>query len=95
MIQAIDALATGGRMSTIGAHAGEQVNIDFVKFFRKHISVHGCGRSTKAHVETVLKLMAKGKLQPVIHRTFGLDEASLAHEVMESRNFFGRMILTR
>lgn len=95
MIESIDALATGGRMSTIGAHGGERVNIDFVKFFRKHISVHGCGRSTKAHVEHVLKLMSQDKLKPVIHRTFGLDEASLAHEIMESRNFFGRMILTR
>jgi NADPH:quinone reductase-like Zn-dependent oxidoreductase len=39
--------------------------------------------------------MAQGKLKPVIHKTFGLDEAPAAHEVMESRNFFGRMVMTR
>ena len=39
--------------------------------------------------------MARGKLKPVVHKTFGLDEAAAAHEVMESRNFFGRMVLTR
>ena len=39
--------------------------------------------------------MAQGKLTPVVHKTFGLDEAAAAHELMESRNFFGRMVLTR
>ncbi len=93
LIQSIDALAAGGRMATIGAHGGEQVEVDFIEFFRKHISVHGCGRSTRAQVAHVLDLMAAGKLTPVIHKAFHLSEASEAHAVMESRNFFGRMIM--
>ncbi len=95
LVQSIDALAAGARMATIGAHGGERVELDFVEFFRKHITVHGCGRSTKAQAMTVLDLMARGKLKPVVHKTFGLDEAAAAHELMESRNFFGRMVLTR
>ena len=95
LIQSIDALASGARMASIGAHGGEQVKLDFVEFFRKHITVHGCGRSTKAQVEKVLALMVEGKLTPIIHKTFGLDEAGEAHRLMESRNFFGRMVLTR
>ena len=93
LVGAIDALAPGARLATIGAHGGKQVEIDFIEFFRKHISVHGCGRSTKSHVEQVLRLMAEGHLKPVIHQTFALSEASAAHELMESRNFFGRMIM--
>ena len=93
LVGAIDALAPGARLATIGAHGGEQVEIDFIEFFRKHISVHGCGRSTKTHAEQVLRLMAEGHLKPVIHQTFSLSEASAAHELMESRNFFGRMIM--
>jgi NADPH:quinone reductase-like Zn-dependent oxidoreductase len=95
LAESVDALAAGARLATIGAHGGEQVELDFVEFFRKHITVHGCGRSTKAQVERVLDLMAAGKLKPVVHKTFGLDEAAAAHELMESRNFFGRMVLTR
>ena len=91
----MDALAPGARLASIGAHGGAQVKLDFVELFRKHVSIHGCGRSTKAQVVRVLDLMAQGKLKPVIHKTFGLDEAPAAHEVMESRNFFGRMVLTR
>ena len=93
LVGAIDALAPGARLATIGAHGGEQVKIDFIEFFRKHISVHGCGRSTKSHVERVLGLMAEDHLKPVIHQTFALNEAPAAHELMESRNFFGRMIM--
>lgn len=93
LIDSIGALAQGGRLVTVGAHAGEKVEIDMIEFFRKHISMHGCGRSTKAIVQTVLGLVAEGKLKPVIHRQFSLAEAGEAHRVMESRNFFGRMIL--
>ena len=93
LVGAIDALAPGARLAIIGAHGGERVEIDFIELFRKHVSVHGCGRSTKAHVERVLGLMAAGRLRPVIHRVFSLSEAPAAHALMESRNFFGRMVM--
>ena len=93
LLDAIGALALGGRLVTVGAHAGEQVEIDMIEFFRKHISMHGCGRSTKAIVAKVLGLVAAGVLKPVIHGTFPLGAAAEAHRVMESRDFFGRMVL--
>ena len=91
--QSIDALAPGGRLASVGAHGGEQIEVDMIEFFRKHISMHGCGRSTKTTVVQVLDLVAQGKLSPVIHQTFPLAEVSAAQELMESRNFFGRLIL--
>ena len=89
----IKALADGGRIATIGAHAGENVEIDMIEFFRKHISLLGCGRSTREIYAKVLELMAVGKLKPILHRTFPLVESPEAHAVMESRQFFGRMVL--
>ncbi len=38
-------------------------------------------------------LMASGDLEPVIYRRFGLKDVAEAHEIMESRRFFGRMLL--
>jgi NADPH:quinone reductase-like Zn-dependent oxidoreductase len=89
----IGALALGGRIVSVGAHGGEHVDIDMIELFRKHISIHGCGRSTRAMVAEVLGLVAAGKLKPVIHRQFPLSEAAAAHELMESRAFFGRMVM--
>ena len=91
--QTIDALAPGGRIVTVGAHGGEQVDFDMIEFFRKHISMHGCGRSTRAMARHVLELTAAKKLKPVIHKRFALKDAAEAHQLMESRKFFGRMVL--
>lgn len=89
----IKALADGGRLASIGAHGGEVVDIDMIEFFRKHISLLGCGRSTREIATTVLDLMSRGKLTPVLHGAFPLEQAADAQAVMESRNFFGRIIL--
>ena len=89
----IGAAALGGRIVSVGAHGGEHVDIDMIELFRKHISLHGCGRSTRAMVGTVLELVAAGKLKPVIHKHFPLSQAAAAHELMESRAFFGRMVM--
>lgn len=89
----IQCLADGGRIASIGAHGGETVDIDMIQFFRKHLTMHGCGRSTKEIMATVLELMGRGRLKPVIDRRFPLQQAREAHEVMEGRDFFGRILL--
>ena len=93
LLDCVAALAQGGRIATVGAHGGEKVEFDMIEFFRKHISMHGCGRSTPVIAADVLALVAAGKLKPVLFRTFPLAEAAAAHRLMESRAFFGRMVL--
>ena len=89
----LSALAPGGRLATVGAHAGERVEIDMIEVFRKHLSIFGCGRMTRSIVARMFDLMASGKIEPVIHRRFGLKDVAEAHAIMESRRFFGRMLL--
>lgn len=89
----LKALADGGRLASIGAHGGEVVDIDMIEFFRKHITLMGCGRSNRQIAATVLDLMARGELKPVIQDVFELKDAGAAQELMESRNFFGRIVL--
>ena len=91
--QCLSALAPGGRLATVGAHAGERVEIDMIEVFRKHLSIFGCGRMTRDIVARMFGLMASGELDPVIYRRFDLRNVAEAHEIMESRRFFGRMLL--
>ena len=93
LLDCIAAAAQGGRIVSVGAHGGERVEIDMIELFRKHISLHGCGRSTRAIAATVLGLVAAGKLRPVIAARFQLAEAAAAHRLMESRKFFGRIVM--
>ncbi|UDL94745.1 zinc-binding dehydrogenase [Lichenihabitans sp. PAMC28606] len=91
--QSLKALGDGGRLASIGAHGGEIVDIDMIEFFRKHITLLGCGRSTREIAATVLGLMAAGRLKAVLQGTFPLAKAADAQALMESRNFFGRIVL--
>ena len=42
---------------------------------------------------TIVRLVGEGKLKPVTDRTFPLADAAKAQEVLESRNFFGKLVL--
>ena len=93
LTHSIEALSVNGRLITCGAHAGERVELDVVKLFRKHISVHGSHYASKIEVARVLDLVAAGRLKPVIHARFPLAEAARAAALMASREVFGKLVL--
>jgi NADPH:quinone reductase-like Zn-dependent oxidoreductase len=41
----------------------------------------------------VLKLVARGQLQPVVHATYGLAQVGQAQKMMEDRKQFGKLIV--
>lgn len=52
---------------------------------------------SKTAAETFALVFAdlrKGRLKPVLHGTFPLDEAAAAHALLESRSTFGKIVLT-
>ena len=91
--QSLEAVTLGGRVVVCGAHAGEQVEIDMIQFFRKEIamsSVHFAPRATNA---LVLNMIAEGRLKPIIHRRFHISEMAQAHDMLASRNFYGKIVI--
>ncbi len=91
--QSIDALAHTGRLATCGAHAGEHIDLDVVTLFRKQITIYGNHSCPRYQLEDVLRLVVEGKLKATIDRAFPLSEAAEAHKVMDSRKFFGKLLL--
>lgn len=91
---ALQGTARGGRALVVGAHGGEVVPVDMVDLFRRHIAILGCGRYTKANLDTVLARRVAGLPQPPVHAVLPLADAAEAHRIMESRDFFGRLLLT-
>jgi NADPH:quinone reductase-like Zn-dependent oxidoreductase len=49
---------------------------------------------TRAELAKAAELMGRGRLIAVIDRTFPLQEARAAQELMLSRRFFGKIVLT-
>ncbi len=93
LITALQALRWGGRAVVVGAHAGQRVEVDMLDLFRRHVAIHGCGRYTRAILSAVFDLRCAGLPMPPVHATYALTDAAEAHRVMESRRFFGRLLL--
>ncbi len=92
--QGLDSLAKDGRLVTCGAHAGEVVPFDIIPFFRRQLSVIGSFVFSRSEVETCFALIARGTLEPQIAATYPLDDVREATQLMESREFFGKIVLT-
>lgn len=92
--QGLDSLTKDGRLVICGGHSGEVVPFDIIPFFRAQKSVIGSFVYTKNEVEKCFELAAHGKLRPLVHKTFPLEQAREAMELMERREHFGKILLT-
>ncbi|HEU0248997.1 MAG TPA: zinc-binding dehydrogenase [Gaiellaceae bacterium] len=90
----LDSLAKDGRLVVCGGHGGEVVPFDVIPFFRRQLSVIGSFVFDRREVETCFGLVARGVLEPQVAATFPLEQAKEAMEMMESRDFFGKIVLT-
>jgi NADPH:quinone reductase-like Zn-dependent oxidoreductase len=90
----LDSLRKDGILVTCGAHAGEVVPFDVIPFFRRQVSVIGSFVYSKRELESCLELLHRGKIAPVVAGTFPLERAKEAMDLMESREFFGKIVLT-
>ncbi len=90
----LDSLTKDGRLVICGGHSGEVVPFDIIPFFRTQKSVIGSFVYTKHEVERCFELAAHGKLKPLVHKTFPLEQAREAMELMERREHFGKILLT-
>ena len=90
----LDSLSKDGRLVICGGHAGEVVPFDIIPFFRAQKSVIGSFVYTMAEVEVCLELARRGRIVPLVHQTFPLEGAKDAMDLMESREFFGKIVLT-
>ncbi|HEY9286656.1 MAG TPA: zinc-binding dehydrogenase [Candidatus Dormibacteraeota bacterium] len=90
----IRALARGGRLVTCGATSGPKPEEDIRRIFQKQITIYGSTMGTRQDWEQLTRLMAAGRLKPVIDRTFPLEEATAAQERMERAEQFGKLVVT-
>jgi len=86
-------LAPSGRLVTCGATTGYDAKVDLRFLFSRQLSLLGSYMGTKSELHTVMKLIAAGRLKPVIDKIFPLAEAAAAHAYLESGAQFGKVVL--
>jgi len=91
--KSILATAWGGRVVTCGATAGFKPDLDLRQIFFRQVQVLGSTMGRKADLLRVLQFVEQGKLRPVVDRVMSLREARAAHEALENRATFGKIVL--
>jgi NADPH:quinone reductase-like Zn-dependent oxidoreductase len=90
---AVAALARDGRLVTCGATIGARATLDLNLLFGRHLTLLGSWMGRRSDLNDVLKHVASGALKPVVDAVLPLAEARRAHERLESRDVFGKLVL--
>jgi NADPH:quinone reductase-like Zn-dependent oxidoreductase len=89
----VASLAPNGRLVTCGATTGYEAKLNLRVLFSRHISILGSYMGSKAELYAVLQLIGERKLHAVIDRTLPLAQCAQAHELLEHREQFGKIVL--
>jgi putative PIG3 family NAD(P)H quinone oxidoreductase len=100
----VSALATEGRLVIIGMQGGVKGELNIGKLLTKRGAVIATSLRSRpveekaaicsAVVEHVWPLVADGAVRTIVHTTVPLAEAARAHELMESGDHVGKIVLT-
>lgn len=96
-------LATGGRLVVIGLQKGRRGTLDLGALMARRgrviaTTLRSREPADKARImaevrERVWPFVLDGRLRPVLHATLPLDDARRAHELLESGEVFGKLVL--
>ncbi len=75
-----------GGFDDIGVTKGKEVQYQFMSLFN--------AADLGAVLDGVADLAAGGEVEPVVHRTYGLDEAAEAQRAVMEDSFLGKLVLT-
>jgi NADPH:quinone reductase-like Zn-dependent oxidoreductase len=89
----IASLKTGGRLVTCGATSGFDARTDLRQVFYRHLNILGSFMGSKAELLEAMKFVEQGKIRGVVDRVLPLSEARQAHELIENRAQFGKVVL--
>jgi NADPH:quinone reductase len=96
-------MALEGRLVQIAFLQPSRIEVDWMPLMLKRLTFTGStlrarppaekARLAQQLREHVWPLLAQGRLLPVIHRVFPLEEAAAAHALMESSEHIGKILL--
>ncbi len=91
--KSLASLAPSGRLVTCGATTGYDVGVDLRYMFSKQQSIAGSYLGTLAELHRVLRFVFSRQIRPVIDSVVPLTEIRSAHERLERREQFGKIVL--
>jgi NADPH:quinone reductase-like Zn-dependent oxidoreductase len=90
---AFESLAGGGRLVTVGAHAGGDVKLDVKKLYRRKLTLIGGAGSDEKDVRATYDGAAAGRFRAAIDRVLPLSQVAEAHRLVDERVVTGKVVL--
>lgn len=90
---AMGSLAPGGRYGICGVTTGYTSELQMGRLFVRNQTIFGAFLGRKQDLHEIVHAASRGVIRGVIHETFPLQEAAKAHEAMENRSCFGKLVL--
>lgn len=87
-------LRTGGTFVTCGATSGSDVTLPLRRLFFKNLTVVGSTMGTRGELLQIAEHIEAGRLEPMVDRIFSLNDITAAHAALESRDAFGKIVVT-
>jgi NADPH2:quinone reductase len=81
-------------MVVCGRTAGRYSTVDTQDLFLGHKQILGSTMGTQADLERIVEFVKHGAFEPPVHATYGLEETAQAFADMESRDVFGKLVVT-
>jgi NADPH2:quinone reductase len=104
MARNIRSLAADGRLVNIAFLKGSAAELNLMPVMLKRLTLTGStlrpqsddakARMAQGLTGQVWPLISEGRIRPVVHATFPLDQAAQAHRLMESNAHIGKIVLT-
>jgi len=91
--KSLESLAPAGRLVTCGNTTGWDVGLDLRFLFSKQWSLLGSFMGTLGDLHAVLKFVFRKELRPVIDKVYPLSEIRAAHERLENKEQFGKVLV--
>jgi len=85
----------GGRLINSGATAGPNPRTEIRLIFQREIKINGSDGWTTEGIESLLRYVDEGTIDPVIQSTHPLEEYDVAFEKMVNRELIGKVLLVQ
>ncbi|GAB3790332.1 zinc-binding dehydrogenase [Virgibacillus kimchii] len=89
----LNALDQGGKLILSGATSGDFPDLSIREIYQHHRKILGAPMGNWEDFLQVTSLVFRGKLDPVIHQVYPLNELGVAQEALEKRNHFGKIVI--
>jgi NADPH:quinone reductase-like Zn-dependent oxidoreductase len=93
LARSVGSVAVGGRVGMIGVLTGVGAAGSPYGLLGKQASMHGVFVGSRGHFERMNAAISAHRLQPIIDREFGFDDAPAAYRHLESGAHFGKVVI--